>query len=416
MSETLADMAERTRARTLSFVADLDDDQMMGPRLVLNPLLWEIGHVAWFAERWVLRRQGAASIVDGADALYDSGAVPHRTRWDLPLLCRDDTLAYMRDVLDRILERLASGQATRADRYHVQYAIGHEQMHCEAFTRTYQWHGWPAPFPQSSGVAGPWAGDVMVDGGRFRLGAEQDGRFVFDNEKWAHTVVVAPFSIARAPVTQADFAAFVDDGGYSARALWSDAGWRWKELVGARHPLFWRDQGRLQRRDFDRWVDLEPHRPVCHVAWYEAQAWCRWAGRRLPTEAEWEMAAALDPGSGTKRHHPWGSAAVSTDRANFDWHSGGCVDVGALPAGDSASGCRQMMGNLWEWTSDPLALYPGFVADPYEDYTQPWVGDHYVLKGGCWAGFSVLHRNTYRKYHEPNRRDPFAGFRTCAVG
>ena len=409
---SLLERAESIREHTLAFVAHLDDEQLMGPRLVLNPLLWEIGHIAWFMERWVFRRDGGDSVLPSADPLYDSANVAHETRWDLPLPARGDTQTYMRQVLDRVGDHLESGKATPEDLYHVTYAIGHEEMHCEAFTRTLQWHGWPAPSfsgtPEPIEGGGACAGDADCAGGPFVLGATPDDGFVFDNEKWGHEVQVAPFSIARAPVTQGQYAAFVLDDGYEQRAHWCEAGWAWRD--GVRLPRYWRRDGdTFERQDFDRWVPLEPHRPVCHVSWFEASAYCRWAGRRLPTEAEWEMAASFD---GTvKRRYPWGQ-----DRgpANFDWRVMGSVDVGALPEGDSAIGCRQMMGNVWEWTADVFGPYPGFTPDPYKEYSAPWFGDHYVLKGGSWAGCLDLHRATYRKYHEPHRQDVFGGFRTCA--
>jgi iron(II)-dependent oxidoreductase len=162
---------------------------------------------------------------------------------------------------------------------------------------------------------------------------------------------------------------------------------------------------------------------VLHVNWYEADAYCRWAGRRLPTEAEWETAASAEPSAGgrrgdalapTKRRFPWGDATPTPDRANLDWRAMGCVDVGAFPAGESAFGCRQMIGNVWEWTSDDFAPYPGFEVDPYQEYSEPWFGTHKVLRGGCWTTRSRLLRNTWRNFYRPDRRDVWAGFRTCA--
>jgi iron(II)-dependent oxidoreductase len=259
-----------------------------------------------------------------------------------------------------------------------------------------------------------------VPGGRFDLGAVPDGSFVFDNEKWAHPVDVPPFRIGRAPVTNAEFTAFVDDGGYQQPRFWSDAGWTWRAGVGAEHPVYWQRAagGAWLQRRFDAYGLLEPHLPVLHVNWYEAEAYCAWAGRRLPTEAEWEMAASAEPGEGgawRKRRFPWGNAAPTPERANLDWQRRGCIPVGALPAGDSYFGCRQMIGNVWEWTATTFGPYPGFVADPYQEYSQPWFGDHKVLRGGCWATRSRLIRTTWRNFYTPDRRDVWAGFRTCAL-
>jgi iron(II)-dependent oxidoreductase len=253
----------------------------------------------------------------------------------------------------------------------------------------------------------------------FLLGAEQGDGFVFDNEKWAHPVTIAPFLISRTAVSNAEFAAFVESGGYAKERWWSEAGWRWLRAAGAEHPIYWkRTDGGWQLRQFDALVPLPPELPVLHVNWYEADAYCRWAGRRLPAEAEWEMAASAEPaGDGTwrKRRFPWGDEPPTLERANLDWARGGCVSVGALPEGDSYFGCRQMIGNVWEWTSNDFQPYPGFVVDPYKEYSAPWFGDHKVLRGGCWTTRSRLIRNTWRNFYRPDRRDVWAGFRTCAL-
>jgi iron(II)-dependent oxidoreductase len=413
-------------ARTLALVDDLSDEQLLGPRLaIVNPLWWELGHVAWFAEKWVLRHAGGAPPLraDG-DALYDSSAVAHDTRWDLPLPSRAETVRYAREVHVRILDRVERGLDDRT-RYFVLLALYHEDMHDEAFLYTRQTHGWSAPplatTTPADADAGPLPGDVRVPGGTFLLGASANEPFVFDNEKWGHPVEVAPFAIARAPVTQTELVTFVDDGGYRRRELWSDHGWTWRTRVGAEHPVYWRrDGGAWMRRGFDRWIALEPHRPVIHVSWFEAEAYCRWAGRRLPMELEWEAAAASEPdASGTlamrKRRYPWGTAPADATRANLDGRTPGCIDVAARADGDSAFGCRQMLGNVWEWTASTFAPYPGFVVDPYRDYSQPWFGTHKVLRGGCYATQARLLRNTWRNFYTPDRRDVLAGFRTCAI-
>src|SRR5262245_57523074 len=334
----LAAWIPEARQRTFDLVADLSDAQLFGPRLaIVNPLHWEIGHVAWFQEHWVLRQGlGEPALRSDSDALYDSSAIAHDTRWDLPLPSRSATLDYMGEVRDRVLDRLRRGPG-RELLYLSLYSVFHEDMHDEAFTYTRQTLGYPPPplpVTRSLAEAGPLPGDAEVPGGAFLLGPKSEEPFVFDNEKWAHRVEVEPFRIARAAVTQAEFAAFVDDGGYRRPEPWSEAGWKWRSGVGAAHPFHWRRaDGGWERRDFDRWVALEPHRPVIHVSWYEAEAYCRWAGRRLATEAEWEAAAALEPGpgghgfSGRKRRFPWGDAPAEPERANLDARAMGCLDV-----------------------------------------------------------------------------------------
>lgn len=424
----LAAWVRDARQRTLDVVADLTDEQLMGPQLrIVNPLLWEIGHVTWFQEKWALRHAGGeAPIRADGDALYDSAAIPHDTRWSLPLPSRDDTVAYMTTVRDRVLERIGQGKLTEQERYFITLGVFHEDMHTEAFTYTRQTHGWRAPFfpglePTNSGETGPLRGDAQIPGGRFLLGALHEEQFVFDNEKWAHPVEVRPFAIARAAVTQSEFLEFVEAKGYSRREFWSESGWRWRESAGAEHPVYWKLEAaaRWLRRNFDHWVPLEPHRPVLHVNWWEAEAYCNWAGRRLPTELEWEVAASADPSylgkelAEGKRRFPWGDNPPAPECANLGWRAMGAVDVGALSAGDSAFGCRQMIGNVWEWTAGDFGPYPGFEIDPYREYSQPWFGTHKVLRGGAWPTQPRLLRNTWRNFYTPDRRDVWAGFRTC---
>ena len=238
--EVLAAWVQDARRRTLVLVADLSDQQLLGPRLpTVNPPLWELGHVAWFQEKWVLRHaNGRPPSSSDADALYDSAAVVHDIRWDQPLPCREQTFRYLADVEEQVLGRLANGPGAD-ELYFTLLSVFHEDMHAEAFTCTCQTLGYPAPHlpdrPEAEPAEGntPLGGDVPVAGGAFRLGAEPDGSFVFDNEKWAHPVELRPFAIARAPVTQAEFVAFVEDGGYQRRVLWGQEGWSWRENVGA---------------------------------------------------------------------------------------------------------------------------------------------------------------------------------------
>jgi gamma-glutamyl hercynylcysteine S-oxide synthase len=421
--EVLTEWVKDARRRTLDLINDLDDNQLMGPPLpTLNPLLWEIGHVAWFQEKWLLRQaKGRRPLLSAADSLYDSSAVSHDTRWQLPLPSRDGTLAYMAQVEEQALEIL-DRPPRPDDVYFALLAIFHEDMHTEAFTYARQTLGYPPPsiFKGPVAVPGdegkPLNGDAFVSGGVFELGADSNEPFVFDNEKWTHPVQVNTFKIARTPVTQAEFAAFVEDQGYHRRNLWTEAGWAWRERTAAQMPVYWqRGEGGWLRRDFDRWLSLEPNRPVIHVNWFEADAYCRWAGRRLPTEAEWEMTASLPEQGGQKQRFPWGDSSPKPELANLDGNAGGCVDVAFLPAGDSSVGCRQMIGNVWEWTADAFLPYPGFVPDPYKEYSAPWFGDHKVLRGGCWATRGRLLRNSWRNFYLPDRRDVFAGFRTCAL-
>ncbi len=407
---------EDARRRSLELIGDLTDEQLRAPLLaIINPPLWELGHVAWFQEKWALRHlRGEPPVVEQGDALWDSAAVPHDTRWDLPLLSRRGTLDYCRRVLDRVLERLPDGELSEEKAYFHWLAVMHEDMHGEAFTYTRQTLGWTPPKLTGASEAlpkaeGDVAGDVEIPGGKFLLGARPGESFVFDNEKWTHAVEVKPFAIARAPVTNGQFAEFVDAGGYRRPELWSEEGKRWLEKEKAEHPVYWvREGSGWQLRHFDKVLPLPEDLPIVHVNWYEADAYCRWAKRRLPTEAEWELAA----GGAEKRRYPWGDAPPDGARAQLDSTHIGVVPVGAHAAGDSPFGCRQMVGNVWEWTSSDFQPYPGFVIDPYKEYSQPWfTPDYKVLRGGCWATRSRLIRATWRNFYTKDRRDVFAGFR-----
>jgi iron(II)-dependent oxidoreductase len=341
------------RARAAAVTADIDGERLLGPKLrIVNPPLWEIGHVAWFQEHWCLRQRPGGGLADSilprADALYDSSAVAHDTRWDLPLPDLAATRAYGEAVLERVRERLAREPENASLRYFVRLATFHEDMHAEAFLYTRQTLGYAEPGLDASAPVLA-AEDIEVEGGRFLLGAPPSADFVFDNEKWAHEVEVAPFRIARSPVTNAQFLAFVEDGGVAPR-YWKKEGGRW-----------------LERR-FDRWRAPEWDAPVRHVSREEAQAYCAWARRRLPTEAEWECA-----------------------------------------------GARLDQGQVWEWTASDFLPYPGFSADPYKDYSQPWFGTHKVLRGASFATPARLRRRCFRNFYTPDRADIFAGFRTCAL-
>jgi len=446
------------RARLLGLVTDLDDLQMIGPRIaIVNPPLWEIGHVAWTQEFWALRHlRKEKPLLENGDRLYNSTDVAHDTRWELLLPTRASTLAYMNEVLERCLARIDKAKELSADEFYFYWLTTfHEGMHAEALAYTRQTLGYSAPASTTDAVSsdfggGAHPGDVEIPGGKFLIGATKNFSFVFDNEKWAHPVDVKPFRIARAPVTNGEFLEFVDAGGYRERRYWSDDGWQWLESGGAPqleqsfakffnkklnepieiaafkerldHPVYWQrlDNGRWQQRVYDRYVSLNEDLPVVHVAWYEAEAFCNWARRRLPTETEWEVAASGELSdnrtalSARRRHYPWGDQAPSAEVANLDWRAGGLVEVGAHAAGDSAFGCRQMIGNVWEWTADNFLPYPGFSVDPYKEYSQPWFGSNKVLRGGCWATSSLLIRNSWRNFYTPDRRDVWAGFRTCA--
>jgi iron(II)-dependent oxidoreductase len=432
----LTTILQDARSRTMELVAGLDEKQLMGPHIAtVNPLRWEIGHVAYFYEFFILRQMyGHESLIGAkADKLYDSITVTHDTRWGLPLLSTSETLSYMRNVLDKLCEHLEQNNedsmASEQDSFMYQFGVFHEDMHTEAFTCARQILAYPTPsFAIAQDMtaersAGPLPGYVDIPGGVFQLGGDPKAAFLFDNEKLAHDVNVKPFSIAKAPVTNEEFSLFVDDGGYQDKRFWDEQAWAFMLGNNQKHPGYWVEQdGRnWAMRRFDQVIPLPLHEPVSHVTWHEANAYCSWAGLRLPTEAEWEVAALGEIAKDgtlarTKRKNPWGDAAPDAKLANLDGRSLGCIDVAALPAGDSAFGCRQMHGNIWEWTADVFNPYPGFNPDAYKEYSQMLFGTTRVLRGGAWTTRSRMLHGTYRNFFEPHLWNVFSGFRSCQSG
>ncbi len=421
----IADIKD-TRSRTLELIDGLDQQQLIGPKLdTVNPLIWEIGHVAYFYEFWILRHlDDTDSFLDNADELYDSINIAHNDRWDLPLLSLDKTKQYMQQVHDAVIDRLNNGKHAEQDIYLSRYALFHEDMHTEAFTYSRRTLHYPTPvfantvLDDNNYHAGALDGDVEIGGGEYLLGAPQDGSFCFDNEKWQHPINVNPFAIARAATSYQQYAEFVDNGGYKNQQFWDGKGWAWLQNNNIEHPDGWKkdNHGNWLIQQFDNWLPMRPHAAVIHISWYEAKAWCRWANRRLPTEAEWELAASGSPKNINEKHrYPWGNKNPSDKHANMNSRAMRTIDVGALPDSDSAFGCRQMIGNVWEWTADTFNPYPNFVADMYQDYSQPLFGQTKVLRGGAWTTRSRNIRNTWRTYYGPDRNDVFAGFRSCAL-
>jgi iron(II)-dependent oxidoreductase len=366
----------QARQYTRALVDDLDDGQWRVPRLAsVNPVLWEVGHVGWFMEHWCLRWRGAgrepgAPMLVHADRWYDSARVAHDTRWDLDLPSRTDTLKYLDNVLDATLERLEHANDP-ASLYFFQLALYHEDMHGEAFAYTRQTCSYPAP-PVARTTPRKSRDDVGLVGATFERGVPRDsGGFVFDNEKWGHPATVEPLTLSRSTVTEREYCAFVDDRGYDRPELWTTAGRAWLADTGATGPRYWRrTDGQWEARRFDRWSPITGDAPMTHVTRHEAEAWCRWAQRRLPTETEWEYAAL--------------AGAIEAD-------------------------------GVWEWTASAFEPYPGFAPDPYAEYSAPWFGTHASVRGGSTATPQRLLHPKFRNFYMPERDDIFVGFRSCAL-
>lgn len=441
-----------TREKILELVCSLPEDQLQVPyHPGVNPPLWELGHSMFFYEVFVLDAlDGTPSVDPSMDELWDSFHMTHQERWSQTLFPgRDATLAYAEEVYQRLLARLENEPLTDQALYLFRYAIYHQHMHIESMTWCRQTVGYPAPpfalkgpalhKPALHEPAGSSGGDARVPAGDYRIGfperpldpSRED--FAFDNEKPGVTVSLPSFDISRTLVSNGDFLAFVEDGGYRRREFWSQGGCQWlarerdlsfgtdraPEWAAPAHPFHWRYRdGEWQERLFDQWLPLVPEHPVKQVSYWEAEAYCAWAGRRLPTEFEWE-AAALDNRPGQPfRRFPWGETLEESGveaLADLNARHMGRVPVTAFPAGDSPFGCRQMVGTVWEWTASQFLPFDGFAMDMYPYMSVLQFGDHKTTKGGGCATSSRLIRGTYRQAYYPDRCDVFTGFRTCAL-
>ncbi len=416
------------RARTLALIAPLDATQLSTQHSPLqSPIVWDLGHIANFEERWAVDAvEVPATRRVRLDRLYDPEANPRRVRGTLGLPTPAEACRYLETVRARTEVGLArarfdGGDPLVAAAYVYAMVAQHEAQHGETMLQTVQLIAdlvyepeWRRDPPNAE--IGPTADMIAVPAGPFLMGTD-DRAVAYDNERPAHVVELAAYDIDATPVTNARYLAFVDDGGYRRRELWTADGWVWLEQAGVRHPGHWVAvaPGRFRERYFGRTTDLLPARPVVHVSWYEASAYARWAGKRLPTEAEWEKAAAWDPAARRPRRYPWGDAPPGLRYANLDQRTFAPAPVGSYPLGASPSGCLQMIGDVWEWTASDFAPYPGFAPFPYPEYSAAHFGNGYkVLRGGSWATRPVAVRNTFRNWDLPERRQIFAGFR-CAT-
>jgi iron(II)-dependent oxidoreductase len=422
LKEQLAELLERTRARTLALLEGLSDAALNGVHdPLMSPIAWDLGHIANFEELWLVRRAGGSSgDAGGLSGVYDPFTTPRRDRGDLPYLRGAQCLAYMRAVRERTLACLeevdVSGGADQltANGFVYQMIARHEQQHSETILQTLQtmtteeYSPARADLPEAQKTRGEDM--VFIPEGPFEMGANH-GWFAYDNERAPHTVDIESFLIDRWPVTNAQLIEFIADGGYERREWWSPEGWSWRDGEGISLPRYWEPDGSGFRvRSFDRVDPIDPAKPVCHVSWYEADAYARYAGKRLPTEGEWEKAAR----GALERRYPWGSDHFEPGRANLDQLSFGTAAAGAYPAGASAFGAEQMIGDVWEWTASGFHAYPGFKAFPYREYSEEFFGGPFrVLRGGAWATQPDAVSCTFRNWDYPDRRQIFAGFR-CA--
>jgi iron(II)-dependent oxidoreductase len=421
VKSALAAELDGARRRTLELLAPLSDDDLVKQHSpLMSPLAWDLAHTGHFEELWLLRRIAGERASDGGfDRIYDAFESPRADRPQLDLLSPEEARAYIAEVRARVLSALEridldSGDRLLRDAFVYRMIIQHEYQHQETILATLQLRdsGYPLEDEPDPPTEPPAHAEVLVEAGTYVMGTD-DESWAYDNERDAHEVELPAFWIDTVPVTNAAYRDFVEAGGYADRRHWSEEGWAWRTESGAQHPQFWNLDGGWTRLRFGRIEAVPPDEPVQHVCWFEADAYARWAGKRLPTEAEWEKAATWDPEEG-KRRYPWRDGDPAPEHANLGQRRFRPAAAGSYAEGESPWGCRQLIGDVWEWTSSDFLPYPGFEAFPYREYSEVFFGSEYkVLRGGSWATHPLVARATFRNWDYPIRRQIFAGFR-CA--
>ncbi|MGD8496382.1 MAG: ergothioneine biosynthesis protein EgtB [Gemmatimonadales bacterium] len=437
------------RERTLQLVAPLSDDALTRQHdTLMSPIVWDLGHIGAFEELWLVRRPGEVASESELEEIYDAFRTPRSARGGLDLPARAAVLDRLASVRAEALKRLADADLDSANPllrggFAWEMVRQHEAQHQETILQTILLmtseayepvRRWGTDGGAADCLEAPGAGAgemIRVPSGPFQMGAPPTG-FAYDNERPRHRMHLDAFEIGRHPVTNAEYVEFIAAGGYEDASLWTDEGWAWAREAGLSAPKYWVPEGEsatpgaTAARELSRdrglagWTrrtslgrePLDAGAPVAHVCFHEAEAYARFAVARLPTEAEWEKAAAWDPDAVAPRTFPWGEERPSAKHANLDQLRFGTVPVGSFPLGRSAVGCQGMLGDLWEWTSTAFDGYPGFEAFPYREYSAVFFGpDYRVLRGGSWATRPAVARNTFRNWDYPIRRQIFAGLR-----
>jgi iron(II)-dependent oxidoreductase len=428
MGTAIADRAEaaevvealdETRERTLALIESVSDGDLEKVHSTLmSPLVWDLGHIAAFEDLWLVHRFGGKPLLhDDLADVYDAFETPRAGRGELPFLRPSGARQYLAQTRERTLETIAERGVSDVH----EMVIRHEQQHNETMLQTIQLarlehYELGTTVPTRARNGGPHTRStglelVAIPAGRCTIGAGADG-FAYDNERPRHQTDVRAYLIGRTPITNASYLTFVEGGGYERREWWSDEGWSWKEEYDITRPAGWTADLESEWR-LDSYQPLDPHRPAVHVSWFEADAFARAHGARLPTEIEWERAATWDQETATARAFPWGGEpATRALRANVDQVAPGPQPVGGHPDSASPSGVEDLIGDVWEWTSSDFTGYAGFAAYPYREYSEVFFGSAYkVLRGGSWATRARTITPTFRNWDYPLRRQIFAGFR-----
>jgi len=416
----IAARLHEARERTFELIAPLSDDDLHRQHdPLMSPIIWDLGHIAHFEELWLVRNLEGPVEFGEMPGVYNPFEHPRKVRGKLQLPSLDECREIMDEIRARVLRRLADvdfgdGNELLRDGYVYNMDLQHEYQHNETILQTLQLkQGMPYRARRRYAPPGPANGRrgdmVRFPGSRVVVGTE-DRRAAYDNERPAHEREVAPFSIRVITTTNAEYLEFMRDGGYETRALWSDAGWNWLQEARVDSPKYWmRDGNDWCTRTMDRVESVQSDLPVCHVGYHEAEAFARFAGKRLPTELEWEAAARWDPSTNSTR-----DSVPSPANANIDQLSFGTAPIGSYPDNWSPLGCYGMIGDVWEWTSSDFLPYPGYKTFPYAEYSEVFFGSEYkVLRGASWATRSGVARSTFRNWDYPIRRQIFSGIR-CA--
>jgi gamma-glutamyl hercynylcysteine S-oxide synthase len=417
-SAVLNGLIESSKNRIFSHTEDLSPAEMrLDYGETINLVDWEVGHAGFFYDKFIRQLQlGMKPIWNGSDELFNSHDVPHKERWNLKLPEFSEIKKYFETVIGDLQNHLETSPSDPTLTYLYQLATFHGDMHAEAFLMMRQLLGYAPPKHfdrcerESSDVV-----PEMIDfkGGSFVQGGAPSDPFLYDNEKWGHSVNVKPFSMGKYQVTNKEYLEFVNAGGYEDELHWDYGGRLWLRDSGLKAPKYWVKNGSdWQRRYFDKQVNLVDSEPVMSISWFEASSYCKFKGLRLPSEVEWEFAASADDGK--KNRFPWGNDPAENIRECAAFEVSDCQPVEIYSKGESSGGCSGMLGNVWEWTGDQFFPYPGYIVDvPYKEFSATSFGYHKVLKGGSWASTSRMLRNTWRNFYLPHRNDGFFGFRVC---
>lgn len=420
--EQLIAELENTHERIMQLFVDLDDSQLAVPyERGINPPVWELGHSAFFYEFFLLRKfENPEPVMPGFDEIWDSFEIHHRSRWKPGMVPeKSETFEYYHRILDSVRSIVNSPGLSEEAFYLAKYGIFHQNMHLESLIWARQTLGYPVPqsfvSPEIEGRVLPDRNEVEIPGGSYHIGIAHDAPFFsFDNERPGFEKEIESFTIDRHLVSNESFLEFVSDpGGYQNVDNWSFGGAQWLEDHDEKPgcPRYWSQvDGQWVEHFFDQVIPLDPWRPVLHVTFWEAEAYCNWAGRRLPDEFEWEAAARGTDG----RLYPW-KGEMDSSLVDMDGIALGQLPVDALTGGQTESGCLQMLGTAWEWTTSQYLPYDGFVMDMYPYMSTLQFGDHKTTRGGSCATSSCLIRSTYRQAYFPARSDAFTGFRTVGV-